>query len=97
MFLDEGAVVYACVKAIDSNNIKILGRGILDNSKNKERILFDVSAEYNEMAVDNAEREHTIQLEYCSNVEIEGITIRDSLVYNIRPIACKKSRCACRR
>jgi len=88
LFLDEGAVVYACVRATDAENIKILGRGILDNSKNKEKILFEVNAEDNFAAVNNAERLHTIQIEYCKNVKIEGITIRDSLVYNIRPVAC---------
>ena len=40
-------------------------------------------------AVNNAIREHTVQLEYCTNVEIDGITIRDSLVYNVRPIGCE--------
>lgn len=89
LFIDEGAVVYACVRAIDAENIKILGRGILDNSKNKEQILFEYNAENNDMAIDNAVREHTVQLEYCTNIEIEGITIRDSLVYNIRPVGCK--------
>ena len=90
LFIDEGAVVYACVRAMDAENIKILGRGILDNSRNRERILFDVNVENNSEAVNNAIREHTIQLEYCTNVEIDGITIRDSLVYNIRPIGCEK-------
>jgi len=89
LFLDEGAVVYACVKAIDAENIKILGRGILDNSRNKAEILFEYNAENNDVAINNAKRQHTIQLEYCTNVEIDGITIRDSLVYNIRPIGCK--------
>jgi len=88
LFLDEGAVVYACVRATDAENIKILGRGILDNSRNKEKILFEVNAEDNFAAVNNAERLHTIQIEYCKNIKIEGITIRDSLVYNIRPVAC---------
>jgi len=36
VFIDEGAVVYACIHAIDADNIRILGRGILDNSRNKE-------------------------------------------------------------
>ena len=89
LFLDEGAVVYACVHATDAENIRILGRGVLDNSKNREQILFPANAEYNEKAINNCIRQHTIQLEYCTNVEIEGITIRDSLVYNIRPIGCK--------
>lgn len=89
LFIDEGAVVYANVKAVDADNIKILGRGILDNSKNKEKILFEENAVGNTSAVLNAKRTHTIQIEYCDNVEIDGITIRDSLVYNIRPICCK--------
>ena len=89
VFLDEGAVVYACIHAKDASDIRILGRGILDNSHNKAQILFEVNAEDNEAAVRNAKRLHTVQLEYCKNIRIDGITIRDSLVYNIRPIACQ--------
>ncbi|MBE6615856.1 MAG: hypothetical protein E7631_11210 [Ruminococcaceae bacterium] len=89
LYLAEGAVVYACVHSIDAENIRILGRGILDNSLNKEVLLYETSAENNTSAVDNALRQHTIQLEYCSHVLIDGITIRDSLVYNIRPIGCR--------
>lgn len=89
LFLDEGAVVYACVRAIDAENIRILGRGILDNSRNTERILYNANEENNDVAVNNAVREHTVQFEYCTNVSIEGITIRDSLVYTVRPVACR--------
>ena len=89
LFIDEGAVVYACVRANDAENIKILGRGILDNSKNKEQILFEANEENNFSAVNNAVREHTVMLNYCTNIEIEGITIRDSLVYNIKPSGCE--------
>jgi len=89
LYLDAGAVVYACIRAADAENIRILGRGILDNSRNKEQILFEVNAENNDTAVKNAKRRHTIQPEYCTGVEIDGITIRDSLVYNIRPLACR--------
>lgn len=89
LFIDEGAVVYADIKAQDAENISICGRGILDNSKNIEKILFEANKENNTTAVNNALRIHTIQLEYCKNIKIEGITIRDSLVYNIRPIGCE--------
>ena len=88
LFIDEGAVVYACIHAIDAENIRMLGRGILDNSRNKEIIHFEYNAENNDMAINNADRQHTVQLEYCSNILIDGITIRDSLVYNIRPVGC---------
>ncbi len=89
LYLDEGAVVYACITAMDAENIRILGKGILDNSHNKAVILYETSVEGNNKAVNNATRQHTVQLEYCKNVEIDGITIRDSLVYNIRPIGCR--------
>ena len=89
LFIDEGAVVYTCVKATDAENIKILGRGILDNGHNKEHILFEANETNNTTAVKNAKRQHTVQIEYCTNVKIEGITMRDSLVYNIRPMACE--------
>lgn len=90
LFIDAGAVVYGCVRAMAAEKIRILGRGILDNSRNREKILFEASEEGNSAAVSNAERLHTIQLEYCTDIEIDGITIRDSLVYNIRPVGCRK-------
>lgn len=88
VFIDEGAVLYACIHAMDADNIKIVGRGILDNSRNKEKILYEENVENNDAAVNNAERIHTVQIEYCNNVTIEGITMRDSLVYNVRPLGC---------
>lgn len=90
VFIDEGAVVYATVYGKHVENVKILGRGILDNSKNIEKILFDINAEGNEAAVDNADRQHAINFVCCKNVEIDGITIRDSLVYNINSLSCEK-------
>ena len=89
LFLDEGAVVYATVYGIHAENIKILGRGILDNSKNKEKILYETNVEENDTAVHNVEREHAINFVRCKNVEIDGITIRDSLVYNIDSMSCE--------
>ncbi len=88
LFLDEGAVVYSCITAHGAENIRILGHGILDNSRNKEKILYECNAVDNFAAVENAERQHCVQLDYCTNVLIDGITIRDSLVYNIRPVCC---------
>ena len=89
IFLDAGCVLHAHIHAIDCDNIKILGRGILDNSRKKETILFEVHQELTHAAVRNATRTRPIQLEYCNNVEIDGVTIRDSMVYNIHPRCCR--------
>ena len=89
LYIDAGAVVYGTIYGLHAENIKILGRGILDNSKNKEKILYEINEEGNETAVDNAEREHTINFVCCKNIEIDGITIRDALVYNIDSMSCE--------
>ena len=89
LFIDEGAVVYATVFAFHGENIKILGRGILDNSKNKERILYEVNAEENNRDVGNAHRDFTVNFVCCNNVIVDGITIRDSLAYNIDSVSCE--------
>ena len=90
LFVDAGAVVYANVYAYEADNIRILGRGILDNSKKREVILFEANVENNYSAVKNAKREHFVRIECCKNVLIDGVTLRDSLTYNIRPYCCHK-------
>jgi hypothetical protein len=89
VYIDEGAVVYGSIHGEKASRIRILGRGILDNSENVEEILFKVD-KLGDGTVDvgNSRREHTIHLVDCSDVEIEGITIRDSLVYNIACFGC---------
>ena len=94
LFIDEGAVVYGRVEATDAHNIRILGHGILDASRVFTTIFAEMGDEQREayekgFAVPNADRQHTIHLQYCDNVEIHGITIRDSLVYNVKPVACR--------
>lgn len=89
LFLDEGAVVYATIYAFHAENIKILGRGILDNSKNEAQILYEVNAEDNDAAVSNAKRPMATNFIACKNVEIDGITIRDALTYNLDAMSCQ--------
>jgi hypothetical protein len=90
VFVDAGAIVYASIHVENAENIRILGRGIIDNSKNREEILFEVD-HFGDGAFDvgNSRRENTIQLKYCKNIQIDGITIRDSLVYNLTTWGCE--------
>lgn len=89
VFLDEGAVVFGCIHAADCRDIRILGRGILDNSRNVETILFKMDKLGDgSFDVKNAKREHTVHLTRCRNVVLDGFTIRDSLVYNVGLWGC---------
>ncbi|MBQ8407810.1 MAG: hypothetical protein IJY39_02985 [Clostridia bacterium] len=90
VFIDEGAVVYATIFGLHVENVKILGRGILDNSRNLEKILYEANVDYNHVEVDNVLRENAINFVGCKNIEIDGITIRDALVYNIDAMSCEQ-------
>lgn len=97
LFIDEGAVVFARIEARDADNIRILGHGILDGSRNVETYLHEFGKKDQErmdagMAVLNAKRSHTVDLLFCDHAVIDGITIRDSLCYTIRPVCCRDLR-----
>jgi len=94
LYLDADAVVCGRVFARDADDIRILGYGMIDASVNRERyIRNDPEKDRQEreacVAVANAKRDDTIRLEFCDRVRIEGVTIRDSLIYNIRPVGCR--------
>ncbi len=94
LFIDAGAIVYGRVEARDAENIRIIGHGILDGSHNKETFLHEFGEEDRKrieagMAALNVKRKDTIRLAFCDNAVIDGIIIRDSLLYNIRPICCR--------
>lgn len=94
LYIDEGAVVFGRIFARDADHIRILGRGILDGSRVKAEILpIDPKLAEEQrkkgFAITNYKRYDEIRLEYCDDVLIDGIVIRDSPLYNIRPICCR--------
>ena len=88
VYLDPGAIVYGGFHASNATDIAILGRGIIDGGYLKEEILFEAKGDGDE-DVHNAKRVHTIDLRNCRNVKIDGLTIRDSLLYNIGMWGCE--------
>ena len=94
LYIDEGAVVFGRVHAKDADHIRILGRGILDGSRVKAEILpIDPKLAEEQrrkgFAITNYRRWDEVRIEYCDDVLIDGVTIRDSPLYNIRPICCR--------
>ena len=86
VFIDEGAVVYGAIEAVDKSNIKIIGYGILDNSNMRR------TNEINGCAVlDPNAGEMTgnpIFLNRCKNVLIEGVTLVNSSGWNVYLDGC---------
>ena len=81
VYIDEGAVVYGEIYATDAENVKVLGKGILDHSK-QTNFISDVDF------IDPL-RPSPIVFRYCKNVELKGIVIRDPFFLAVRPIACE--------
>ena len=88
VFLDSGAIVYGGFHATNAENIAILGRGIIDGGKLKEKILFQAEGD-GFTATKNAKRVHTLDFRSCCGIRIDGPTIRDSLLYNISMHGCE--------
>lgn len=73
LFLDEGAVVYGQLRANGEQGIRIAGRGIFCGSK-----------------CDHGSRTRNVlvNMEYCKDVEIEGVMFRDSPSWTLRFLEC---------
>lgn len=88
VYIDSGAVVYGMFHASNCTDVAILGRGILDASRIKEKILFPASGD-GKADCHNAVRWHTIHLVNCRRIRVDGLTLRDSLCYNIGLWGCE--------
>ena len=88
VYLDPGAVVYGGFHATNATDIAILGRGIIDGGKLKEKILFEAVGDGRE-ACPNAKRVHSIDLRGCRRIRIDGPTMRDSLLYSVAMWGCE--------
>ena len=79
MFVDRGAVVYArTIRAYDSENIRIIGHGVIDFSR-YERTVGDVFVE---------EDSGSISFTRCKNVTVDGVILRDPTWWTTTSINC---------
>lgn len=87
IFIDEGAVLYGSINATDKKNIKVIGYGIIDNSR------MNRANEINGCAVLDPNAGvmtgNPIFFNRCENVLVEGVTIVDSSGWNVYLDGCK--------
>ena len=80
LFIDAGAVVYAkTIRAYDSDNISIVGYGILDFS-HYARTVNDVFTE---------EDSGSVTFVRCKNIRIDGVILRDATWWTVTAINCQ--------
>ena len=70
LYIDSDAIVYGTILVEDSENVHIYGRGILSGER------FDRQSHHTGLI-------HTILIANSNNVTVEGITILDSVIYNL--------------
>ena len=81
VYIDEGAVVYGEIYAVDVENVTIAGRGVLDHSK----ICPDIS----EKDIIDPPRPSPVEIRYSKNIIIRDIIVRDPCFLAVRPICCE--------
>ncbi len=77
VYIGADAVVYGEISAVDSENIRIFGRGILDDSK------FMRSTDGCDIGGDGL-----MKFTRCKNVSVDGIILRDSCMWTVTAINC---------
>ncbi len=93
LYLEEGARVYGVVYAKDAENIKIMGRGIIDSSPYRRgndfaedgREVYDELVKHGigEDPKEAAYVSSNLIIHNCRNVYIEGITLQDSMFWSL--------------
>ena len=83
IYIAEGAVVYGEIYAMDVENVTVRGRGILDHSKILPEEIPDDAQSPDPL------RPSPILFNYCKNITIEGIIVRDPCFLAVRPVACE--------
>ena len=81
LYIDAGAIVYGGIIAEDAENIRIVGRGILDNSKS-------VRGEDGGYVADCGTPLGCIKMYRCKNVLADGVIFRDSGVWTATLFNC---------
>jgi len=82
IYIDKDAVVYGEIYAMDVENVTVAGRGILDHSK------IQPEQEEDKTTIDPV-RPSPILFQYCKNITIKDIIVRDPCFLAVRPIACE--------
>lgn len=92
IFIDEGAVVYGAIFVNCVDNVKIIGRGILDSSRLKRGIEAipeedggEVAKGLKALGFNDKDIQYTGALVAlgCKNLTIDGIIIRDSMFWTL--------------
>jgi hypothetical protein len=91
LFIAGGAVVTGVIEAVDVENIRICGRGILDGS--------GVAGRWHEdfwgiigRPQDAPHRRHHAEIHYCKNVEIDGVIFADPPAWTMYILHCEDVR-----
>lgn len=74
LYLDQGAVVYGQVRAVDASHVKVMGRGVLCGSMANHAEFY---------------RGRLVDFLRCKDVTLEGITLRDSPAWSLCMTDCE--------
>jgi len=83
VYIDAGAVVYGAIRAFEKKNVRVLGRGILDNSRLERFDDFRIYPINNKVPVCSS-----MFFYCCENVTISGPVCMDASTWSIKTFGC---------
>ena len=87
IFIDAGAVVYGSINAVGKKNIRVVGYGILDNSRMNRQDA--IQSTPNIFYEEDKSIGLPINFERCENILVEGITIVNSSEWSMKFAGCR--------
>ena len=87
VFLDEGCVLYGSLNAVDQRDVRIVGHGVLDNSRMRRQDAIQSTPDI--VSEEDPGIGLPIYCNRCENVTVEGITIVDSSEWSMKFTGCK--------
>lgn len=86
VFLDEGAVLYGSINASKKRDVRVVGYGVLDNSRMQRE-----NSVQSTFAVLHGDEGFGLPIHFdrCENVSVEGVTIVNSSEWSMKFTACK--------
>ena len=83
VYIDDGAVVYGAIRAFEKKNVRVLGRGILDNSRLERFDDFKIYPINNKVPVCSS-----MFFYCCENITISGPICMDASTWSIKTFGC---------
>ncbi len=95
VYIEGGAVVVGVIKAKGANNVKVMGRGVLDgtyNNRFNDSLIKNLNNDTALLRSMKGRYQRFVEFIDCRDVTLEGVTLHNSTTWQVVPINCTNVR-----